>query len=110
MTRTHQPPHVKAYIAVFAALMVLTVVTVTVSKLHLPITMAVFVGLVIATFKASLVAAFFMHLKGERFLIYGLLCLTMVFTGLLFLLPISDSAAIADKVHHLDVASEASSH
>jgi cytochrome c oxidase subunit IV len=90
MSKGHAP-NVKLYLRVFAALAFLTVVTVFVSYLHLPITAAVLVALVIATLKASLVAAFFMHLKGERALIYGVLAVTLFFTGVLFVLPISDS-------------------
>lgn len=104
-------PDVKTYLAVFAALAVLTVVTVAVSYLHLPITAAVFVALAIATFKAALVATFFMHLKGERALIYGLLAVTLVFMGFLFILPISDMAAISDKLVHAEgPASAAAGH
>lgn len=63
MTRKAHPPNVKRYLMVFAALMVLTVTTVAVSYLHLPIALAVLLGVFIATIKASLVAAFFMHLS-----------------------------------------------
>ena len=80
--------HVRTYYKIFGALMVLTVVTVAVSYLHLPTTAAVILALIIATFKASLVAMFFMHLKGERQFIYWSLYLTAIFFVLLFALPI----------------------
>ena len=51
---------------VFGALLVLTLITVGVSYLDLPEVETVVVALIIATTKASLVAMFFMHLKGER--------------------------------------------
>ena len=86
-------PNTKLYLMVFGALLVLTVVTVTVSYLHFPPALGIAIGLAIATVKASLVASFFMHLKGERALIYGLLCLTIIFVTALFVLPISDTAA-----------------
>jgi cytochrome c oxidase subunit 4 len=79
--------HVRLYIKVFAALIVLTIVTVGVSYLHLPHTSAVILALIIATFKASLVAMFFMHLKGERRFIYWSLYITACFFVLLFALP-----------------------
>ncbi|MBI3551028.1 MAG: cytochrome C oxidase subunit IV family protein [Elusimicrobia bacterium] len=82
---------VRPYYFVFGALLVLTVVTVLVSYWHLPPGPAIAVGLAIATVKASLVAAFFMHLKGERVIIYGLLGVTTFFVIILFLLPITDS-------------------
>src|SRR5918994_1929741 len=76
--------HVRTYLMVFGALMVLTLVTVGVSYLHMARTAAVIVALLIATFKASLVAMVFMHLKGERRIIYWSLYLTAVFFVLLF--------------------------
>jgi len=79
--------HVRTYMMVFGALMVLTIITVGVSYLHLPTTSAVILALAIATFKASLVAMFFMHLKGERQIIYWSLYVTAVFFVLLFALP-----------------------
>lgn len=97
-------PNVKAYLLVFAALMVLTVVTVLVSYVHLPPALAILAGLAIATVKASLVAAFFMHLKGERALIYGLLLMTVAGALILFVLPFSDFVALSDQVQHMDVA------
>ena len=94
----HHHSNVKAYLAVFGSLMVLTVVTVAVSYLRLPIAAAVVLGLAIATVKAGLVAAFFMHLKGERVLIYSLLGMTIFFMAVLFIFPIADSAALHDSV------------
>jgi hypothetical protein len=38
------------------------------------------------------VAAFFMHLKGERALIYGCLVVTAFFMVILFTIPITDTA------------------
>jgi cytochrome c oxidase subunit 4 len=79
--------HVRTYMMVFGALLVLTIVTVAVSYLHMPVVAAVTVALIIATFKASLVAMYFMHLKGEVKIIYWSLYLTAVFFVLLFALP-----------------------
>lgn len=109
MTKGHAP-NVKAYLAVFAALAVLTVVTVCVSYLHLPVIAGVVVALAIATVKASLVAAFFMHLKGERPIIYGLLGVTVGFLILLYVIPISDSVALSDRLTHVDVRGAAAEH
>jgi cytochrome c oxidase subunit IV len=77
----HEPVKVGRYLAVFGALLVLTLVTVTVTHLHLPVGTSVVVALAIATMKAGLVAMFFMHLKGERPMLFGPLALT----GVLFL-------------------------
>ena len=81
--------HVKTYFAIFGALMVCTVITVGVSYLHLPIPMAILVALVVATIKGSLVAMFFMHLKGERKLVYYVLALTVVFFVFMMFVPLA---------------------
>ncbi len=79
--------HVKIYISVFAALAALTVVTVAVSYLHLPIPKAVAVALVIALVKASLVALFFMHLISEKQIIFYILALSALFFAVLLWFP-----------------------
>jgi cytochrome c oxidase subunit 4 len=80
--------HVRIYVTVFVALMVLTIVTVAVSRFHLPVPMAVTVALIVATVKGSLVACYFMHLISEKKLIYAILVLTVVFFAVLMALPI----------------------
>jgi cytochrome c oxidase subunit 4 len=80
--------HVRVYITVFVALMVLTVITVAVSYLHLSVPMAVTVALFVAIVKGSLVAAYFMHLVSEKKLIYAVLVLTIVFFAVLLALPV----------------------
>jgi len=75
---------VKGYLAVFGALLVLTAATVGVSYLNLPITPTVIIAVAIASVKASLVAMFFMHLKGERPVVYWSLGLTAVLFVALF--------------------------
>jgi len=80
--------HVKTYYMVFGALMVLTIITVGVSYLHLPIPMAIAVALIVATIKGSLVALFFMHLSNERKMIYWALALTGFFFIFLLFVPL----------------------
>ena len=80
--------HVRIYITVFVALMVLTIVTVAVSYLHLPVPLAVTVALLVATVKGSLVACYFMHLISEKKLILAVLVLTVVFFAALLSLPV----------------------
>ena len=83
---------VKKYLAVFGALLVLTLVTVGVSYLQLPQAETVAVALVIATAKASLVAMFFMHLKGERPMVTWPLGLTaFLFVALLAFVLLSEA-------------------
>ena len=71
--------HVRIYIAVFIALGVLTVVTVAVGYLELPMVPALILGLAIATVKAALVGMYFMHLVTEKKVILSFLVLTGVF-------------------------------
>ena len=80
--------HVRIYITVFVALLVLTVVTVAISRFHLPVHQAVTIALIVATIKGSLVACYFMHLISERKLIYAVLALTAVFFLALLALPV----------------------
>lgn len=91
MSHANQSPghdkEVNTYLFVFACLAFLTVVTVLVSRLHLGLAGNITVALIIATFKASLVACFFMHLVSEKKLIYGVLILAAIFLiGLIALL------------------------
>jgi len=80
--------HVKTYILVFVTLLVLTMVTVAVSRLHLPVHMAVAVALVVASVKGGLVASYFMHLISERKLILWVLGFTVAFFFFVLLLPL----------------------
>lgn len=80
-SESHEPAvavDVRPYLAVFGALMVLTVLTVATSYLDLPTTPTVILALAIASGKATLVGMFFMHLNHERPLIYWSLGLTAV--------------------------------
>ena len=79
--------HVRIYITVFVALMVLTIVTVAISRVHIPIPIAVTVALLVATIKGSLVACYFMHLISEKKLIYAVLALTLAFFFALLAMP-----------------------
>jgi cytochrome c oxidase subunit 4 len=84
--------HIRQYILVFVALMVLTVITVAVASLDVSTATAVAIALFIATIKGSLVACFFMHLISEKKLIYWVLALTFLFFLVLLFLPFMTSA------------------
>jgi cytochrome c oxidase subunit 4 len=77
--------HSKAYLNVLITLAVLTLVTVTASRIHLGRAGNIGLGLIIATVKASLVVMFFMHLKYEQRWWAGLvlfpLALVMIIIG-----------------------------
>jgi cytochrome c oxidase subunit 4 len=80
--------HVRIYITVFVALMVLTIVTVAISRFHLPVPVAITVALLVAVIKGSLVACYFMHLLSEKKLIYAVLAVTAAFFIVLLALPV----------------------
>jgi cytochrome c oxidase subunit 4 len=75
---------VRGYLGIFGALLVLTAGTVAVAYLRLPMMPTVTLGLTIATAKAALVVLFFMHLKGEKPMVYWPLALTVFLVAALF--------------------------
>ena len=81
--------HVRVYMMVFGSLAVLTIVTVAVGYLELPILPALIAALFIACIKGGLVASYFMHLIDEKKLIYWLLIATVFFLFVMFTLFIS---------------------
>jgi len=80
--------HVRVYITVFVALMALTLITVGVSYLHLSKGPAIFLALLIASVKGSLVACYFMHLISEKKLIFTVLIITVIFFIAVLLGPV----------------------
>ena len=89
--------HVNRYLFVFGALLVGTVVTVAASYITFPSPeINIAVALLIATIKATLVAAIFMHLSAERWTIYRFLIVTVVFVIGLFSLT---ALAFSDHIH-----------
>ena len=93
------PHHKVNYVAIFALLVALTVVTVIVAFVHIQSEIVkVLIALTIASIKASFVALYFMHLKFEGKLIYLILLLPV------FLCIVLVIALIPDVVHaHLFV-------
>ena len=90
-------PDVGLYIKIFGALMVLTVVTVVISKFHLPRPQAIGLGLFVAAIKASLVGAIFMHLWGENKLIHKVLYVTVA-GGAILLIPLMDCLLLSRSI------------
>lgn len=82
----------RSYLAVFAALLALTVATVGATSLGLSGASAVALGLVIAAAKATLVAVVFMHLARERRMVHLALAFTAVFVVGLFALTLLTEA------------------
>ncbi len=72
--------HLKTYIAVFAALLVGTVVTVSMYYVHFEsMALTIAIALFIASIKSFLVAGYFMHLLSEKKMIYSIMAVTVVF-------------------------------
>jgi len=102
---------VRKYLMVGAALFAFTVITVAVNQVHLAVPAAITVAVIIASTKASMVAAVFMHLSHERKWIYGSLVLTAVFFAVLMLIPmLTTSDGIGTPIHVPSAASAAGEH
>ena len=89
--------HIRVYMMVFGALAVLTVITVLASFLKVSTSEAIFLALIIASVKASLVAGYFMHLISERRVIIYMLIMTVFFFFVMIFLPLisyTDSAGV----------------
>ena len=82
---------VRSYVKVFAMLMLFTIITVSASRFHLAVPVAITIALIIAAMKGSMVAAVFMHLSHEKRFVYATLLLTAVFFLGLLLLPLFTS-------------------
>ena len=96
MTNQHVEKHIRQYLIVFFALMVLTVITVLVSRIDLGIIGGIVVAMIIASVKGTLVAGVFMHLfSDKRKVIYAVLIYTGIFMLVLFLLT---SLSFADSL------------
>lgn len=81
--------HVKAYLGVFAALAVFTILTVAASQVHVSTPAHIGIAMVIAVAKAGMVAAIFMHLKWEKaWSIWFVLVLCAFFFAVLMLVPV----------------------
>lgn len=86
----HHIMPVSLYFIIFGALLFLTVVTVGVSHLGMPQPYAIIVAMIVAMIKASLVAAFFMHLK------YDTKFNVLIFVGSLFFLGLFFGFTLVD--------------
>jgi cytochrome c oxidase subunit IV len=81
---------VRTYVAVLAALLLLTVLTVSVSFLHLGENWHITIGLLIAATKASLVILFFMHAIHSPRVTWCVILVCIVFLIIIFSLTLAD--------------------
>lgn len=81
----HVAKHVALYVKVGVTLLVCTALTVFLSYVDFGSQKAnVAVAMLVATFKAGLVALIFMHLNAEKKLIYRIMAFTVIFVFALF--------------------------
>ncbi len=84
MGDSHSPEeikrHMKFYVGIFVALLVGTLLTVWLYTIYFEqFWKTVTVALIVASIKATLVAAFFMHLSNEKKTIYRFMLVTLFF-------------------------------
>jgi len=82
------------YVGIFVALIALTGATVGVSYMDLGGMGNLAVGLLIASVKATLVALFFMHLKGEERIFFGIIIFSLVLFGIFVVALLPDIGKI----------------
>ena len=93
----HVQAHVNTYLKIGGLLVLFTVITVWLSYFDFGVIFGappgdkkwnIIVALIVATFKVSLVAAYFMHLKEEKATIWRFLIVTVFFVSGLFFLTL----------------------
>jgi len=85
----HHSMHYGLYLTVGGLLIAGTVATVALSYMDFGSrSNNIIVAMILATFKVGLVAAIFMHLKGEKWTIWKFLIFTMIFVAGLFFLTL----------------------
>ena len=82
--------HIKIYIFIFLSLAVLTLVTVWASHLQVSHTMHIIIALAIASFKAALVALFFMHIRHSTKLTKLVVVGGLLWLAILLLMTMTD--------------------
>lgn len=85
--------HMKELALTFAALIVLTIVTVKIAKVDFgSVAINITIAMLIASIKGLLVALYFMHLKWEEKLIVGFAALSIPFVALMISTMVWDVA------------------
>lgn len=100
----HHISPLSTYIAVYLGLLVLTVVTVLVSYAELPPAQSIPAAVAVASVKAFLVAAWFMHLKYDKRFNIFIFCAAIWFMAVFFLFTLFDltsrGAVLEAHDHH----------
>lgn len=89
---------VKFYVAVFAALVAFTLLTVGLSYIHLgPANLAI--AIIVASMKAALVVVFFMHLNHDNRFNSVLMVGSLMFIGIFFAYTMNDTLERGDELN-----------
>lgn len=91
----------RIYLLIFLWLAAFTVITVALSYLHLPKQTAIPLALCVATIKATLVGAYFMHLRVERRVVFAIIGVSIFFIIALVVIPLLDTRGLAGQVSHV---------
>lgn len=97
----HGRADTRIYLLVFLWLAAFTVITVALSYLHLPKRTAIPLALLVATTKASIVGAYFMHLRVERRVVFAIIGVAVFFIIALVMIPWLDTRGLAGQVSHV---------
>lgn len=99
---SHGKSHIKEMAFTFAALIVLTIITVAIAKIDFGSqAINVTIAMVVASIKATLVALYFMHLKWEDKLIVGFAALSIPFIILAMGIMVWDVSLKAEAGNYL---------
>ena len=79
------------YGKIFWALLILTIMELSVANLHLAKPVTILTLVFLAVIKASLVALFYMHLKFEKLLLYIIITVPLILSFILTLLVMTDA-------------------
>lgn len=100
----HHISPLTTYIGVYLTLLVMTVLTVLVSYAELPPSQSIPAAMAVASVKAFLVAAWFMHLKYDKRFNIFIFCAAIWFMGVFFLFTLFDltsrGAVLESHDHH----------
>ena len=92
---------ISKYKKIYIGLLFCTVITVAISYLNVPIGVAVVLALLVATFKASLVAGTFMHLIHEKLTVVGILIFSFFCFLSLIMLIIFSQYSVFDGLEYI---------
>ena len=98
MSNEHHEDHAPMFTKVLWALLGLTVITVWISRIDLGKPGNIFLGLLVAVIKASLVIAIFMHLKWEKKWWLGMVLFPLLLVGIIIASNLPDTGMTGSRL------------